>query len=265
MSGVRVSQAEVRDLGLRLSGRDRAILWQVGELRLMSGRQIEAVHFPSEAHATASTAARHCRRVLERLVRDRLLVRLARRVGGVRAGSQTFIYGLGPIGHRLLHQDGTRLRTYEPGLAFVDHQLAVAQLVVDLIVASRRGQLVLLGVQGEPVCWRNVPSFGRAVLRPDLFLAIGVGELEYRWFVEIDRATHHAPSLRRKARLYESYYRSGVEQAKHDVFPRVIWVTPNDARAEVVERVLSASEFTPGMMVAAAAKNALPVLAGGAA
>ena len=264
MNGARVSQAEVRDLGLRLSGRDRAIIWQIGELRLMSGRQIEAVHFPSEQHATAATAARHCRRVLERLVRDRLLVRLERRVGGVRAGSQTFIYGLGPIGHRLLHEDGTRLRTYEPGLAFVDHQLAVTRLVVDLIGASRRGQLELLGVQGEPVCWRNLPSVGRAILRPDLFLVIGVGELEYRWFVEIDRATHHTPSLLRKARLYESYYRSGVEQAKHDVFPRVIWVTPNEARAEAVERVLSASEFTPGMMVAVAAKNALRVLAGAA-
>ena len=265
MSGARVSQAELRDLGLRLSGRDRAILWQVGQLRLMSGRQIEAVHFPFDAHATAATAARHCRRVLERLVRGRLLVRLERRVGGVRAGSQTFIYGLGPIGHRLLHEDGTRLRSYEPGLAFVDHQLAVSQLVVDLILASRSGQLELLGVQGEPVCWRNVPSVGRAVLRPDVFLFIGVGELEYRWFIEIDRATHHAPSLLRKARLYESYYQSGVEQAKHTVFPRVIWITPNEVRAEAVERVLSASEFTPGLMMSVATETALRTLIGAAA
>lgn len=262
MSGRRIGRAEVLDLGQRLSGRDWAIVWQVGELRLMSGRQVEAVHFPTEQHATAATAARHCRRVLERLVRERLLVRLERQVGGLRAGSQTFIYGLGPIGYRLLHKDGTRLRTYEPGLAFVGHQLAVTQLVVDLIVASHRGQLEFLGVQGEPACWRSVPSIGRAILRPDLFLMIGAGELEYRWFIEIDRGTHHASSLLRKARLYESYYRSGVEQANHQVFPRVVWITPNQARAEAVQKVVDASEFTPGMMVAVPAQNALRLLAG---
>ena len=40
----------VRQLREQLSGRDHAILWQVGELRLMSARQIEAVHFPITEH-----------------------------------------------------------------------------------------------------------------------------------------------------------------------------------------------------------------------
>ena len=211
----------------------------------MSGQQIESVHFPAEQHATVATAARHCRRVLARLVDARLLIRLPRQVGGVRAGAEGFTYGLGSIGHRILNQDGSRLRVHEPGDGFVDHQLAVSQLVVDLTRAGRNGQLELLTVQGEPVCWRTVPAVGRSVLRPDLFLTIAAGELEYRWFVEVDRDTHRSPALLRKARLYESYYQSGVEQAAHWVFPRVVWITPGKERAAQLERLLDRGAALP--------------------
>jgi Replication-relaxation len=265
VSAARLSRADTRDLRQRLSDRDLAILAQVGELRLMSGRQIEALHFPPQLHATPETGARHCRRVLARLVRDRLLVRLNRRVGGMRAGSQTFIYGLGAVGHRLLQDDGSRLRVYEPGRAFIDHQLAVSQLVVDLTLAAREEQLEIAEVQGEPACWRTLPSIGRAILRPDLFLAVDVGELEYRWFVEVDRGTHHGPSILRKAQLYESYYRSGIEQAEHDVFPRAVWIAPESGRAELLDGSLSGGGFTSGLMVITTSDAAVRVLAGGPA
>jgi hypothetical protein len=263
MSGTRSGRVEVRELRRELSDRELAVVSQLAELRLMSGRQIEAVHFPAERHATTATAARHCRRVLARLVRDRLLVRLPRPVGGIRAGSQAFLYALGPVGYRLLHPDGSRLRVYEPATAFVDHQLAVSQLAVDIILADRSGQIELLLLQGEPACWRTLPSIGRAVLRPDLFLAIGSKELEYRWFVEVDRGTHRNPALLRKARLYESYYRSGVEQAAHGVFPRVAWIASERARADTLEKTLGGGEFTDGLMLVTTSGDALGLLSGG--
>lgn len=262
MSGSRFGRVELRELRDRLPERDLAIVSQIAELRLMNGRQIEAVHFPPERHATPATAARQCRRVLARLVGNRLLARLPRRVGGIRAGSHTFIYGLGPVGHRLLRADGSRLRAYEPGEAFVDHQLAVSQLVVELILAGREGRLELLAAQGEPACWRTLPAIGRSLLRPDLFLAIGQGELEYRWFVEVDRGTHRGPALLRKAQLYESYYRSGVEQAAHGVFPRSVWITPDPSRAERVREVLSGGGFSDGLMVVTTNADALRTLIG---
>jgi hypothetical protein len=262
MSGSRFGRVELRELRNRLPERDLDIVCQIAELRLMSGRQIEAMHFPHERHSTASTAARQCRRVLARLVGNRLLVRLPRRVGGVRAGSHTFIYGLGPVGHRLLQADGSRLRAYEPGEAFVDHQLAVSQLVIDLTVAGRDGQLEIVAVEGEPACWRTLPAIGRSLLRPDLFLAIGKGELEYRWFVEVDRGTHRGPALLRKAQLYESYYRSGVEQATHGVFPRIVWITPDSARAERVRDVLNGGGFSDGLMLVTTSADVLSTLIG---
>ena len=263
MSGSRVGRAGVRELRGQLGGRDLEIVSQIGELRLMSGRQIEMVHFPPELHATKATAARHCRRVLARLVRDRLLVRLPRQVGGLRAGSHAFIYGLGPVGHRLLQADGSRLRVHEPGESFVDHQLAVSQLVVDLILAGRSGQLELLTVEGEPACWRTLPAIGRLLLRPDLFLALGKGDLEYRWFVEVDRGTHRSPALLRKAQLYESYYRSGIEQATHGNFPRIAWITLDLVRAAGLQKALSGGEFTDGLMLVTTGDDALRTLIGG--
>lgn len=263
MSGRRFGRVSVRELRARLAERDLAVVARVAELRLLSGRQIEAVHFPHEAHASAETAARHCRRVLARLVRDRVLVRLARQVGGVRAGSGSFLYALGPVGQRLLNEERPRSRRYEPSAAFVEHQLAVSQLVVDLTLAARRGEIELLAVQGEPACWRAVSAVGRVVLRPDLFLAVAAAELEYRWFVEVDRGTHHLPAVRRKARLYESYYRSGVEQASHGVFPRVLWITPDTTRTARLREALGGGEFSGGLLLVTTNDEAPAVLAGG--
>src|ERR1700682_4418500 len=84
------------------------------------------------AAGAASRAARTARRVLERRVDDRLLVRLDRRVGVVRAGSASFVYGLGPVGQRVLGFGGPRRRFREPTSTFVVHTLAITELVVEL-------------------------------------------------------------------------------------------------------------------------------------
>src|SRR5918912_4442559 len=126
--------AQLRD---RLSERDLEVISSVAEHRFLTTRQIETLHFAD--HATELAGARVCRRVLARLTDECLLARLERRVGGVRAGSASFVYALGPAGGRLL--DGQRRRTGEPSTTFLTHTLAVAQAHVELIQAARRGQL----------------------------------------------------------------------------------------------------------------------------
>ena len=253
------------DLLGELSGRDLAIVGQVADLRLMTGRQIEAVHFPLGEHETASAAARASRRCLGRLARDRLLIRLERRVGGIRAGSGSFIYALGPVGHRVLRRDQPRPRYREPSTTFVDHTLAIAQLIVDVTLAARTGGLDVLGCQPEPRSWRQFTSpSGLTVLRPDLFASIGVGEMEHRWFCEIDRGTEHLPALLRKCRLYESYYATGTEQAAHGVFPRVCWLVPDMRRAERLRNAIKGDRhLTDALFVVATTNRALEVLQGG--
>jgi hypothetical protein len=265
MTGAPLTEKEILEIRERIGPKGLALVRQASDLRLMSGGQIQAIYFPSEEHSSGEAAARQCRRVLSHLVRGHLLTRLERRVGGVRAGSTSFVYGLGSVGHRLLERERPRPQIFEPSAAFVDHQLAVSQLVVDLVLASRLRKLELTTVEGEPNCWRRLPTVGRALLRPDLFLALAAREYEYRWFVEVDCGTHRRPALVRKARLYESYYRSGVEQATYGVFPRVVWIAPDADRAERLRDVLAGSEFTPGLMVVTTSDEARLVLAGGKA
>lgn len=248
-----------------LSGRDLAIVGQVADLRLMTARQIEIIHFAPTDHENAAAAARACRRTLERLHREQLLVRLERRIGGARAGSASFIYALGPIGHRVLALSTPRPRFREPSATFADHTLAVTQLVVDLTTHARAGRCDLLVCQPEPVCWRTFSLAGApAVLRPDLFVAIGVDEFEYRWFCEIDRGTEHLPALLRKCRTYEQYYASGREQAAHGTFGQVCWIVPTKARAERLSAAIHADRrLTDALFSVVTVDRAVGHLSGG--
>ena len=244
----------------QLSDRDLAVVGQVAQLKLMTGRQIERVHFTVEQHATALTAARTCRRVLERLVDDRLLVRLDRRVGGVRAGSASFVYGLGPVGQRVLGLDGPRRRFREPTTTFVAHTLAISELMVTLTLGDRRGEFDLLRLEAEPTCWRPL---GTQQLRPDLFVGLGSGDYEYRHFIEVDLGTESLPRLLAKCQTYDAYYRSGAEQQTHGIFPRVLWLMHDEQRAvrlrDVIERNRS---MTPELFVVTTNDGAFEALTG---
>lgn len=252
--------AQVRE---RLSERDAAIIRQVADLRLMSARQLQAVHFPDSEHDNEQAATRARQRVLARLTRDRLLIRLERRIGGVRAGSAGLVLALGPIGQRVLALDGPRRRSYEPTLRFVDHTLAVTQLMVDVTVAARQGGLDLLDAQAEPQSWRQFSGVsGRRVLRPDGFLALGVGAYELRWFIEVDRSSESLPVIVRKCRLYADYYQSGKEQAAHGgIFPRVCWIVPDEPRAERLRQAITGDRRLPKrLFVVTISEHAVTVL-----
>ncbi len=242
-----LSAVGVVQLRQRLSERDMAIIRQVAELRLMSARQVQAIHFPAGEHLGEAAATRARQRVIARLVRERLLIRLQRQIGGVRAGSMGLVLALGPVGQRVLTLEGPRRRAYEPTYRFVDHTLAVSQLVVDVALAARAGLLDVLTLMAEPECWRDFGSLGgRRMLRPDAFFNLGVNEYELRWFIEVDRASESLPTIIRKCRLYAEYYQSGIEQARNDgVFPRVLWTTPDEVRAERVRRAIAYDKRLP--------------------
>lgn len=260
---VRVGRLELFAIEERLTDRDRLILEHVGQLRLLCARQIQVLVFPDDGHASPATAARCCRRVLERLTRERLLSRLERRVGGARFGSASYVYALGPVGQRVLDADGPRRRLTEPSARFVAHTLSVAEFFVQLHLHVRAQGWQLLSWQSEPACWREVTTLGgRVVLRPDLFVVLGVGEYELRWFVEIDLGSEHLPTLLRKCRLYHSYYKSGREQHRYRVFPRVLWVMPNQSRAERLRATVDADRRLTAELFRIALTDAAPAVIG---
>jgi hypothetical protein len=102
------------------------------------------------------------------------------------------------------------------------------------------------------------------VVRPDLFLALGVDEYEHRFFAEVDRGTEHLPTLIRKCHVYESYYRSGLEQAAHGVSPRTCWVVRDEPRALRLRQAIDRDRhLTNQLFVVTVSSRALAVLAGG--
>jgi len=246
-----------------LTDRDWAILHSLEQLHFLTTRQVERLHYPPGMFTTLS-AARSSRRDLGGLHRRQLIRHLERRIGGLRAGSASFVWTLDEVGARLLDHS-TRRRAQEPSRLHLDHVLAVSELVVRLHEHARPKTIELLEIQTEPGCWRTVPAAhgGRLTLKPDLRLTLGVDEAELHWFVEIDRGSEHRPVLTRKCTAYLLAWRSGREQRERGVFPRVVWVAPDAARVAVIRSVVSKLAGAPaGMFVTVTEAEALPFLVG---
>jgi hypothetical protein len=120
------------------------------------------------------------------------------------------------------------------------HTLATTELVVPLREAYRAGELELLQAQQEPDCWRSYIGAGmtRRRLKPDLFVRIGAGREEDRWMIEVDLSSESGRTIARKADRYLEHYRSGTEQREHGTYPRVLWVVPDEPRAEQIRHAL---------------------------
>ncbi len=127
-----------------------------------------------------------------------------------------------------------------PGTLHLAHTLATTELALRLREADREGELELIEVQQEPVCWRSYPGAmgAQRVIKPDLFIRIGAGTQEDRWMAEVDLGSESGRTIARKLAVYGQHYRSGEEVRQHGVHPRVLWIVPDERRAEQVAGVL---------------------------
>jgi len=218
---------------------DWMVLGFVHESRFATSGQLMRVFWQTSDRE--SGAARVGRRALKRLCDRLVLDVLPRRVGGLRTGSHGMIYRVGRAGVKLLRTRGiSGPRVEQPGTLLLSHTLATTELVVRLREASRTGQLEVIEVQQEPICWRGYlgPGASRRMLKPDLFVRVGAGALEDRWMIEVDLASESGRVLARKASSYVEHYRGGSEQREHGVYPRVLWAAPDERRAEQITDVL---------------------------
>jgi hypothetical protein len=181
---------------------------------------------------------------MRRLTELRVVIRLERRVGGVRAGSEGYIFGLSGLGHAVLalgQEDARRHRKVpETRLAFESHVLAVTELAVCLGEQATAGRCALEEFRAEPGCWRRFGGLGggHRILKPDAFLRLGVGDYETSAFIEQDMATESLPTIGRKLAVYLDYWRSGIEQELYDVFPRVWWLVPHPKRLAALREAI---------------------------
>lgn len=264
--GRRVGRRRVEQVRESLSARDLAVLASVAEHRFLTTRHVESLHFAD--HATPISSARSARRVLRRLAEVGVLDHLERRIGGIRAGSAGFIWTVGPFGARI-HGNGssaTRWRRYEPSLRLLQHYLAIADVHVNIVAATRHEPIELLSLELEPTSWRHFLGLGgqRRLLRPDLMVITSTDAYEDHWFLEVDLGTEHPPTVVEKCRLYLDYANSGQEQERLGVFPRVVWIVLDEDRQRRLQTAFDRAQLDDPLFRVVTADNLLDVLTGGA-
>lgn len=244
----------------QLSDRDRHVLSSLERFRLLDTRQVQRLHFVTD-HASELAAARACNRALRRLDELGLVLSLARRVGGVRRGSASYIWQLAPLGERYLRATeghGRHRRRYvEPGAQFVNHTLAVNNVAVALLEAHRDQAGFTVEVLGtEPGNWRRYLGAAGEIrwLKPDLHVITTLqseradGGYEDHVFVEVDLGTEHIPRIQAKCRAYADYADTGAYQAQHGLFPAVVWLSTDKARRAALKAAVAATpRLPPGM------------------
>jgi len=223
----------------QLSERDQAILADLERTRVLTGAQLQRLHFTA---IDAASRARDRRRVLTRLTDLDLVSTLDRRIGGIHAGSTGHIYTLTPAGRRFLawqrgQQVPKRLRRFRtPGAPFLTHALAISDIYVALVEASRHQDFQVSTFQGEPACWHPVGN-GR-YLHPDAYTVLATAAHQDCWWLEIDQATESLPRIKRKCCAYLDFLtRGGL--GPDDVPPRILFTTPDVDRCDAIHKVIT--------------------------
>lgn len=254
-SGGYVTAARLDTLREAMSERDWAVVHDVARLRLITGAQLERLHFADLAGASRPVVRR---RVLGRLVRARILATLMRRIGGVRAGSAGLVYYLDTAGWRLLARDGTARRTGPPSERYVRHRLAVTDADVSLTEAARAGGFQLVAFAAEPASWW--PDGQRGRLKPDAHAAVAAAAHTDHWWVEVDLATEHGPALKRKLAAYVTFWQSG-QLGPGGTMPRVLVTMPDTKRySDTVQLIHQLPMESENLFVVALAKDATTVI-----
>ena len=231
----RMTRRRLEEIAPTLNERDHEVLSAVRQCRYLTTRQIQRLCFADAVSPAAGL--RSANRNLNRLKGIELTDTLSRRIGGVRAGSGSLIWYLTESGERLLrmetHTKSPRRRFFEPSPYFLAHTLAVAECYIQIHEMCANKNPALVSAELEPNCWRWYNHKGKlTTLRPDMFAITNCGDFEDRWFIEIDLHTEAPVTIVEKCRRYHDYYRSGLEQKQHEVFPLVVWIVPDASRKE---------------------------------
>jgi protein involved in plasmid replication-relaxation len=263
---VRVRTAYVDWLDHRLSLRDWSVIETVNLLRVVSGQQLERLCFANLPNAHSRTVTRS--RVLKRLVRERVIVPVGRRVGGAGRGSTVQAFALDTAGRELLARrqlaEAERVRVRRPGAPgerTIRHLLAVSELYTELVELARTDGLTVDTFKAEPAAWW--PNGIGGFLKPDAYAVLARSDVRDHWWIEVDLATESLPTVRAKVSAYLDFRRRG-EGGPDDVLPWLLISTINAKRraaiAQMVRRLPDATELVTVVESTEAAQKMYSVL-----
>ncbi|WP_163511623.1 replication-relaxation family protein [Fodinicola acaciae] len=261
----RVRDAHVAWVRARLSDRDWQLVETVNRLGLISGWQLDRLHF-TNLTGRSRTVTRSS--TLARLVRWRVLYRLPRRIGGAARGSTVSVYAADTAGARLLAEranlgqlDAVVRRPGVPTERFVAHTLAISELFVELTEAVRTSNgLLLREFEAEPAAWW--PDGRGGWLKPDAYLVVSDGTDDHLRWIEADNATESLPTIERKLRVYLDFVRRG-NVGPRGTIPRVLISVPNEHRRQAVQaRIARLPEPANELFVVTVAQEAVAFVLG---
>jgi len=230
----RLSKKRIEELDRILSDKDKSILRSLQQCRYLTTGQVQRLHYTDSKNSAAGLRATNWGTA--KLRGYRLIDVLDRRIGGVRAGSKAYVWTLAESGANLLNLSSSdyslRRRAFEPSLNFLQHTLEVAEAYIQLTEICRSRHPELVKTETEPDCWRSyIGEDGKpATMKPDMFAVTINGEYQDNWFIEVDMNTESPNKVVDKCLRYIRYYRSGIEQKNHGVFPLVVWLVYNENR-----------------------------------
>lgn len=225
----RLTPTFIYTLRSQLSSRDLAIIQTLSTVRLATTRHIQALHFTPDVPLSK---ARVCYRTLERLDQLSVICHLSRRVEPKRSGSAGYVYQLDRAGLILAEVKKRRIiRPHDYHYAVIDHTLAVTDLYARLHLAHKTSavQLITFGIESK--AWRGQ-------LRPDAFVELIAGNYRYFWFIEMDMDTQRPNKIQQKLAAYARYRGSGAEQQANGVFPKVLFLVPNENRKQQIQALI---------------------------
>lgn len=211
---------------MRLLARDLEVLRVVGRFGQLPTSAIKQLVFHDRD-------MRVCTRRLESLTRDGSLARIEKRIpGGSQGGSGQYVYQLGAIGWGVIH--GGR---YRPARAISYHRLAVADVYVSLVVASRDGTLRIHDDKIESEARRDIEG---EVFQPDLLLTVDHLERRTRRFIaiEVDMGTQKPNVIRAKLDAYTKA-KAKDNGRVFPVYPDVILLTIDNRRKRDLQTIIS--------------------------
>lgn len=264
---VRVRSAYVDWLDGRLSPRDWTVVETVNLLQVASGQQLERLCFAGLPNERSRTVTRS--RVLGRLVRERVLVPVGRRVGGSGRGSTVQAFALDTAGRQLLVRrqlaEAQQVRVRRPGVPggrTIRHRLAVSELYTELTEQARFDGLTVATFKAEPAAWW--PNGTGGPLKPDAYVVLARGDgVRDHWWVEVDLATESLPTVRAKVAAYLDFRRRG-ERGPDDVLPWLLISTVGARRraaiAQLVRRLPEAAELVTVVESGEAAQTMYSIL-----
>jgi len=243
MRGKYLPKRQLENLDNLLSAKEKAILVSLKQCRYLLTGQVGRLHFTDNASEAAALRATH--RTMQKLKDFGVVESVERRIGGVRAGSRSYVWTLTESGVYLLHlnddSNAPRKRTFEPSLNFLKHTIEVAETYIQLTEICKRNKLELVKTEMEPECWRGYTGMdGKpATMKPDMFAITDSGKYEDYYFLEVDMNTESPNKVLDKCRRYVYYQHSGIEQKNLGIFPLVVWLVFSENRKNKLQQYIA--------------------------